>query len=313
MNRTILVTAIGGDVGHSVLKCLKNPHNTLIGCDTDIHPVGMDAVQTYFTVLPATNEDYISQILNKCKKHEVTHLIPISEHEIEAISENIDRFIDRGVKVVINKKDIIDICLDKYLTAEKLEGLGLDVPEYFTVDNFVEDGRKYIVKFRKSSGSKLLSIIETQEELDTISQSVSEPLIIQEYIEGPENEYTVGVYSDGKETRVISFNRKLQGGYTKFVKLVDDSSITRDAIIAAQGLGLVGSINIQLRKKDGKNYIFEINPRISGTVHFRHLLGYKDAMWWLDELDQKEATPYANEYKSAIGIREMNEKFVILD
>ena len=313
MNRVILVTAIGGDVGHSILKCLKDDSNTLIGCDIDSHPVGLDVVDKFFSSLPAGNEDYISQIANKCKIYNVTHLIPVSEHEIEAIIDHMDVFEKLNVKVLINKKEIVDICLDKYLTAQRLEALGLDIPEYFTEENFVADGKKYIVKFRKSCGSKLLTIITTEKELSKISSSVSEPLIIQEYIDASDQEYTVGVFSDGKETRIISFQRRLQGGYTKFVKLVDDSSIARDAVIAAQGLGLIGSFNIQLRKSGGKNYIFEINPRISGTVNFRHLLGYEDVRWWLDLVDKNVVQPYLNEYKSAIGIREMNEKFLLLN
>lgn len=313
MNRVILVTAIGGDVGHSILKCLTNESDILIGCDIDSHPVGLDAVNEFFSSLPAKNEDYIPQLLNKCKIYNVTHLIPVNEHEIEEIIKHLDKFEKHNVKVLINKKEIVDACLDKYITAERLAELGLDVPEYYTVENFVPDGRKYIVKFRKSCGSKLLTIITTQKELDRISSSVTEPLIIQEYIDASDQEYTVGVFSDGNEIRVITFQRRLQGGYTKFVKLVEDSTITRDAIIAAQGLGLVGSFNIQLRKSANKNYIFEINPRISGTVNFRHLLGFKDVRWWLDILDSKETTPYVNEYKSAIGIREMNEKFLLLN
>ncbi|PIC90966.1 hypothetical protein CSV71_02610 [Sporosarcina sp. P21c] len=312
MNRVILVTAIGGDVGHSILKCLKNESDVLIGCDIDSHPVGLDVVDKFFSSLPAGNEDYISQISNKCKIYNVTHLVPVSEHEIEAIIHHLDIFERLNVKVLINRKEIVDICLDKYLTAQRLEHLGLDIPEYFSKDNFVADGRKYIVKFRKSCGSKLLTIITTQKELDKISSSVSELLIIQEYIDASDEEYTVGVFSDGKEIRIISFQRRLQGGYTKFVKLVDDSSITRDAIIAAQGLGLVGSFNIQLRKSGGKNYIFEINPRISGTVNFRHQLGFEDVRWWLDMMDEREVQPYVKKYKSAIGIREMNEKFLLL-
>ncbi|WP_303964802.1 ATP-grasp domain-containing protein [Sporosarcina ureae] len=313
MNRVILVTAIGGDVGHSILKCLTSESDVLIGCDIDSHPVGLDVVDQFFSSLPVGNEDYISQIANKCKIFNVTHLIPVSEHEIEKIIKHLDVFKRLNVKVLINTKEIVDTCLDKYLTAKRLENLGLDIPDYFTEDEFVSDGRKYMVKFRKSCGSKLLTVITTQKELNKIRSSVSEPLIIQEYIDESDQEYTVGVFSDGHEIRVIAFQRRLKGGYTKFVRLVDDSSITRDAIIAAQGLGLVGSFNIQLRKSNGKNYIFEINPRISGTVNFRHMLGFDDVRWWLDILDQKEVKPYLNEYKSAIGIREMNEKFLLLN
>ena len=53
----------------------------------------------------------------------------------------------------------------------------------------------------------------------------------------------------------------------------------------AQGLGLRGSMNIQLRLTDKGPRIFEINPRISSTVLMRHRLGYTDVLWALDEVE----------------------------
>lgn len=312
MNRRILVSAIGGDVGHSVLKCLSHEKDTLIGCDMIRYPAGLDLVDEFFTSLPANHSNYVSHLIENCKKYEITHFIPINEPQIEVVSNNLEVFENAKIKVVINKKEIIHYCLDKYLTAKKLKSIGLDVPVSYQEDDFEPNGNKYIVKLRKSWGKKLLKVITTREELDEIRLSTSAPIMLQEYIDEPDNEYTVGVFSDGNEVRVITFKRKLQGGFTKFAELINDETIKHDAIIAAKEFGLIGSFNIQLRKLNGKNYIFEINPRLSGTVHFRHLLGFKDALWWLDTIDQLKIGDYKNHYTRAIGVREMNEKFLLL-
>ncbi|WP_045519170.1 ATP-grasp domain-containing protein [Neobacillus niacini] len=313
MNRTILVSAIGGDVGHSVLKCLLQEKDKLIGCDLYQFPVGLNVVDGFFTSLPALHSNYISHLLEHCKKYQVTHFIPISEPEIEVVSDNLEVFQKEKIKVLINQKEIIQYCLDKNLSAKKLKSIGLDVPDSWLADDFEPDGKKYIVKFIKSWGSKLLRVIATKEELEQIKKSFTQPLLIQEYIDEPDNEYTVGVFSDGEDIRVISFKRKLQGGYTKFVELINDETIKRDAMIAAKEFGLKGSFNIQLRKSNGRNYIFEINPRLSGSVHFRHLLGFKDVLWWLDSLDQFKLAEYKNPYSIAIGVRELNEKFLLVE
>lgn len=313
MNRTILVSAIGGDVGHSVLKCLLHENDTLIGCDVIQYPTGLDMVDDSFISLPANHVNYVSHLLEKCQKYKVSHFIPISEPEISVVINHLDKFENAKIKVVINKKDITHCCLDKYLTAKKLKSNGLNVPDSYLVDDFEPSGKRYIVKLRKSWGAKLLKVITTKKELDEIRVSQSAPLIIQEYIDEPDNEYTVGVFSDGNEVRVIPFKRKLQGGYTKFVELIHDETIIHDAIKAAKKFGLVGSFNIQLRKSNGINYIFEINPRLSGTVHFRHLLGFKDVIWWLDTIDQLKIDEYENTYTRAIGVREMNEKFLLVE
>lgn len=313
MKRTILVTAIGGDVGHSILKCLRDRYETLIGCDMKPYPVGMDLVKECFISKPAYDSKYCYHLLEQCKKYQVTHLIPVSEPEIEVMSNNRGLFVENNIKLCINSEFIIQTCLDKYFTAQRLRKIGLDVPDFYRSEDFYPNGKKHIVKLRQSCGSKLLKIITTKEELDEILENNPDPLIIQEYIDEPQNEYTVGVFSDSNEVRVIAFKRKLQSGFTKFVELCNDETIINDAIIAAKQLSLVGSFNIQLRKHDEKNYIFEINPRLSGTVHFRYLLGFKDVLWWLDLLDDIKIDEYKNKYSKAIGIREMNEKFLYLE
>ena len=49
-------------------------------------------------------------------------------------------------------------------------------------------------------------------------------------------------------------------------------------------LNLVGSINVQLRITNHLPKIFEINPRFSSTVLFRHLFGFKDLEWSIKDL-----------------------------
>ena len=51
----------------------------------------------------------------------------------------------------------------------------------------------------------------------------------------------------------------------------------------AEKLDLNGSINVQLRLRDNVPLVFEINPRFSSTVLFRHLFGYKDVLWAIED------------------------------
>ena len=52
----------------------------------------------------------------------------------------------------------------------------------------------------------------------------------------------------------------------------------------AESLDLFGSINIQLRlvEKEGP-MVFEINPRFSSTVGMRHMIGFSDLIWSIEE------------------------------
>ena len=62
------------------------------------------------------------------------------------------------------------------------------------------------------------------------------------------------------------------------------NSITKKVLIMAKLLNL--KRNIQLRTNRGKAIGFEINPRFSSSMLFRHLLGFEDLQWSLDELVQ---------------------------
>lgn len=314
MNKdTVLVTAISGDVGNSVLKCLAGSFR-LIGCDIGNYPAGLDRVD-YFQKVPYADlgEEYLIALENIIKNQYVSHLIPTNEEEIRLISRNRRRFEESGVRIIIQRQDVLDMCFDKYLLARRLMEAGFDVPESFTPEDFIEDGNEYLIKLRFSSGSKMIKRFKTNKEMEEIIKNEPRPAVIQRYIPSDESEYTIGVFSDGNSVRTIIFKRKLKNGYSSFVELVDDKAIEETAIKTAKFLKLNGSVNIQLRRHQCKNYIFEINPRLSGTVYFRHQLGYTDALWWISFLNGKTVEPYSRRYHKALGIREMNEKFLILE
>lgn len=310
--RKILVTAISGNVSNGILKILRETDDELYGCDIYDYPVGMDKVKVCMKSIPAVRAEYIEEILDKCRQFGITHLIPVNETEIQIISDNIERFNQENIKVLINRKGIIDTFLDKYSTVKCLSDIeGVFVPKSYLYSEFIEDGNQYIVKLKNSCGSKFLKLIKSKEELDEFPYE-KENYIIQEYLDDEDNEFTVGCFSNGTDISTIIFRRKLEHGYTSFVELVQNDEIAGIARKIASVIDLHGYINIQMRKHNEAYYIFEINPRISGTVYFRHMLGFRDVIWWLDMLDGVEYQ-YTPEYKKAIGMRELNEKFLVLE
>lgn len=310
--RKILVTAIGGDVGHSILKCLYKTNDKLYGCDVVDYPVGGDLVDKYYKIELANHANYINLILDICKLNNITHIVPVSEPEIMKISENRDIFTSNGIKLLINTERVLSTCLDKYKTCIFLKKNNLNAMNFSLYDKFVEDGEKHIVKLRRSCGSKLLKVFKYKSELnDIFIKYDKDDLIIQDYIDADDSEFTVGVFKYNEDIRVIIFNRELQNGFTKFIELSHDPQIYELAVDVARLMDVEGSINIQLRKKDNNIYVFEINPRLSGTTNFRNKLGFQDVIWWLNAVDHEPIGNYEDKYESAIGIREMNEKIII--
>ena len=228
------------------------------------------------------------------------------------VAENIEQFKAKGINVLSLTAEQLNICSDKYKLPIVLNSYGLDAPKAFTVDEFMPDGGQYIAKLRNSYGSRLTHIFESKEQLNTILQQTTKEVVIQRYIPSPETEYTVGVFATEDEVRTMAFKRKLEGGYTQFIELADDDTqFQKMAECTAKNLKIKGCFNIQLRLHEGKYYIFEINPRISGTVFFRHRLGFQDVRWWLTYSSNELLLPYDRKYSKAFGIREFNEKIIM--
>lgn len=310
--RKILVTAISGNVSNGILQNLYEGEDIVYGCDIYDYPVGMDKVQEFWKSDLAVEDCYIENLLKKCEEYDITHLIPVNEVEIEKISENRELFEKRNIKLLIQTENTIDTFLDKKKTIEFLEPyISRNLPRLYKKQEMI-DGSNYLIKMRKSCGSKFVKVVSSKAELEKFNLEDG-TYVIQEYLENEQEEYTVGVFSDGNTIRTIIFKRKLEHGYTSFVELVQCREIENLAKEVAKILNLQGFINIQLRKAGGEYKIFEINPRISGTVRFRYLLGFDDVNWWLDLLDGKAQPEYFPRYKKAIGMRELREKFVILE
>lgn len=308
--RRILVTAVSGDIANGILKILQHEDNILYGCDVNEIAVGMDLVRQFWQCRYAADEYYIDELLQKCEQYNITHLIPVNEREIEAVGKNRDRFLAMGVKPVIQSREVLDICLDKYKTACFLSENGLTVPATYDMSSLPEDGdRRFICKPRKSNGSK--NIFWYAPDKASESGIESGDYVVQEYIDSDE-EYTIGVFGQCGCINTIIFRRELKNGYSNLVKLAHDEEMEAIAGRVAGLFDLSGYINIQLKKYNGRYYIFEINPRISGTVRFRHMLGFSDVIWWLDMLDGKKIEKYNCQYSEAVGIRELNEKYLIL-
>jgi len=310
--KRVLVTAIGGQVGHGILKCLDGYDGESYGTDINDFPAGIDRVTAFSKAPLAIDSEFIPTLLKLCKDWGITHFIPVNEQEILTVAKNADIFKSNGINVLSLTVEQLNICSDKYKLPSVLKSFGLNAPDAYSVDEFAPDGDQYIAKLRNSYGSRLTQIFETKEQLMSIANQTTEEVVVQRYIPSPETEYTVGVFATDKEVRSIAFRRKLEDGYTQFIELADgDPEFQKMSECIAEKLKIIGSFNIQLRKNNGKYYIFEINPRISGTVYFRHILGFQDVRWWLAHSSNDLILPYERKYKTAVGIREFNEKIIL--
>ena len=107
----------------------------------------------------------------------------------------------------------------------------------------------------------------------------------QDYLTPKNQEYTCPVYAyNNNKILTLLIKRKLKGGMTTSGVIVRNNSILRYVNNIARAMKIRGSINIQLRMTVNGPILFEINPRLSGTLLLRDSIGFSDLRWWISDL-----------------------------
>ncbi len=280
----ILVTGCAGDIGLGIGRILKmsSVSDKVIGCDlNDDHP-GIHVFDKCELVQGADSENYLETLKELIEKHLIDIIIPTSEPELRVLlAQGLLETINNIPVVLANKKALI-IGFDKLKTADFLRLNGFPYPATKIVKDGVPERFPCIIKSRYGAGSRDVLLVD--EGLSGYYSKKRPQDIWQEYLEPNDQEYTCGVYrSKTGETRTIVIKRRLKDGITVYGEVVDNSDINIILTRLADAIDLCGSINVQLRLTNRGPVIFEINPRFSSTVVFRHLLGFEDVIWSLSE------------------------------
>jgi carbamoyl-phosphate synthase large subunit len=307
----ILISAVCGDIGCSAVRALREAAGKIVGCDMNLYSPVFDLIDQFYNAPPASEtENYMDFLKNVIKREEIGFLFPISEPEIKVLNLRREEIELLGVKLLLNNQTIIDNFLDKLRTAQYITNIGLRAPKTALLKEYDGSfGFPLIVKPRTGHGSKRLYKVEDSVDLGYVRFKDDGLLIVQECMGSESDEYTTGVFSDGKQISSITFKRKLgYGSLSAEAILVDNPFLENLSKQVAEATHLIGSINIQSRRLENDDLFvpFEINPRLSSTLLFRKKFGFDDAVWWLDVLLGKGYS-YKKEYKSGRAIRYVSE------
>ncbi len=196
----------------------------------------------------------------------------------------------QGVKILGTTPDNIDRAEDRKRFTEVLEKLGIPQPPYGTAMNIEEAkevARKlgYPVLVRPSYvlGGRAMEIVYDEESLikyvkEAIKVSPEHPVLIDKFLEDA-IEAEIDAISDGENVYIGGIMEHIEeaGVHSGDAACVlPPYSLSKEVIETmkdytrriAKELHVVGLINVQFSIKDGKVYVFEVNPRASRTVPF---------------------------------------------
>src|SRR3972149_4686944 len=156
--KRILITGVGGDIGQSAIKCLKDSIYKLylLGCDIDQYAAGKKDVETFFQAPHASaTKEYFEFIKGIIESTGLNYILPTTEAEIEFYDANRKELYEYGVRLLINDSQIINTFLNKYRTINFFKKNGINFPVTFKLSEYNNElGFPVIAKPEKGSGSK---------------------------------------------------------------------------------------------------------------------------------------------------------------
>lgn len=313
----VLITGIGGNVGQGVLKSLRAGRRPfhIVGIDMEILSAGFSLVDSYYQTPRTVHPDFPGALKSIAEKEELEAIYVCSPTELEWFAsqkQELER--ELGLSVFVNPPEVIRVASDKLHTANFLRDAGFPFPETALgtnaegVELLIERYRfPLIAKPRAGFSSRNVLVVNSREEIAAVA-TLAPDLIVQRYLPDPQSEFTAATLSgsDGKVRALIILRRDLLQGTTYRTELIDDKNLSDQIVRIVEALGAVGPCNLQFRLLGETAYVFEINPRFSGTSGIRHLYGFNDCEMIFDllrlgiEIEQPELRP-------AVVLRYWNE------
>lgn len=247
--------------------------------------------------VPAVYSDgYIDRIIAICKKHNINILLSLNDLELPILSRENSRFDEIGVKLIISSLEIIDICFDKYKTAQYIESLGLFVPKTYVdleeAKNAISEGKlsfPLVLKPRWGSGSIGIEFVDDEEDLEVvykllqkrIKKSIlsaasvgNDYILIQEKIKGAE--YGLDIMNDLNGNHIaVSVKKKLamRAGETDKAITVNNEEVYAIGKTIGENLHHIANLDCDILEENGKYYVLELNPRFGGGFPFSYEAG----------------------------------------
>lgn len=308
----VLVTgAGGGGNGEQLVKSLKLPScdYTVIAADMTQETAELSGGDICRVLPAATHPEYIDALVDLCIRENVKAVFPGSEPELRRISAERNKILPHVDLLAINSERVIDICSDKYKTNEFLQQNGFPFPRSLFIQNTEQikgvDFFPVVIKPTVGGGSQHVYLAQDNKELGQLVAyllNYFDHFLVQEYVGNAEQEYTVGVLLDGAGNLInsIAVKRFILSSLSNRIKMINRTgrkelgdilaissgisqgeigsfpNVTKYCEELAVKMGCTYSVNVQCRLVDGVPYVFEINPRFSGTSFMRAMVGYNE-------------------------------------
>ncbi|PKQ64407.1 hypothetical protein BZG02_06225 [Labilibaculum filiforme] len=330
----VLITCAGSGVGQSVLDSLNiHSRDILIGCDMNENVFAFDYCHHFHITSSIYSDTYIDELLVICKKENVDIVIPGHDHELLLFANNIKRFNDENIKVVVasSSSEIIEISRDKFRWYKFFKDYGCAIVPTYSVLEFRENPDPSIfpaiVKPSGGSASQGIYILNKVEELSEMKdEDIIQPYLfpleedanfktIQNAVKNGEfvqmSEISVQIVFNAKSEMAGLFISKntLKSGVPIFVDTIDPQQFEYIGEIykfanVLKEKKVIGPVNLQGRITNRGFLFFEMNMRFTGITGTRAKLGFNEVAFLVNDFLGSPST-LSNEAFNKVGIRQV--------
>jgi len=284
---------------------------------SDIAPAIYDA-DKYYIVSRMTTPGYLDEILEICKKENITGVLSLIDPELSLISENKEKFEAVGTTVIESSYELCEMSLDKmamfnWLTAHgyKCAKSYLDKEEFFAGVDAGKITYPVFVKPYKGSASISISKVYDKETVELLFAH-EDDLMIQEFLDG--QEIGADVYIDMISGEIVSiFTKKkikMRAGETdKAVSFKDEKLFDLIKKFVSEA-GYRAQIDIDIFDIDGEYYISEVNPRFGGGYPHAYESGANHIKLIVNNLEGKANECVVGEYEEGTYMMKYNEVMI---
>jgi carbamoyl-phosphate synthase large subunit len=260
-NLVILKSSVGSPPAMALVNELKKNGIKVIGVDSDPLSAGLYLCDKGHVIHNADHPKFIDDILRICDIEKPNLMLPGPDLGILKISKIKELLAKRGVLVLCPDYDTTSIFVNKKMTYQKLESLGIPIPKIFTKKSL-----KFpcVIKPSYGSGGKDVYFVRNKTEFNSHISKVKQP-VIQELLVG--TEYTVDIFSDldGIPLSIIPRKRiQTESGVSIKGVTVYDKIIIDYCDKIARKLRLIGPSCIQCIKNKRSVKFIEVNLRFGG-------------------------------------------------
>ncbi len=313
-NKTVLITCAGSGVGQSAIDSLNLSGGfKIIGCDLNRNVYAYQFCDLFFSVPNLYSDKYVDHIVDLCVQQQVDVVIPGHDHELLLFSQNISKFDENKVKVIVSLPDLIQISRDKYKWSKYFKEYSCPVVTTYKLDEFKinpdESIFPAIIKPSGGSASQGIVVVNNIKELSKINENDSG--IIQPYLfpkkNDPNYETISKMVENGKFAQLSEISMQLifskesefsgifisknilKNGVPVFIdpiipenfEFLDD--IMKFVPVCVENK-VKGPVNIQGRITEDGLICFEMNMRFTGITGNRAQLGFNEVKFLVDDI-----------------------------